>query len=121
MKGLEGQIRIGAASSDGIVVNQHFGRAARFWIYDVDEEHNIRFIEKRSVSPVCEAGNHEEKKLEENVQHLQDCNYILVSRIGEGAIRVLDGHGISSYEIPGIIEESINKLMAYVEIQNLLS
>lgn len=99
--------RIAAASTDGIVVNEHFGRAQKFVILEVDEEKQIRRIETRTVNPVCRGGEHEEGALAEVVKKLADCRYVLVSRIGSGAEAALAQQGIEAYEIPGIIEESI--------------
>lgn len=112
--------RIGIASSDGRVVNQHFGRACGFHIVDVDENGSLHFIETRDVNPICERGTHDENQLINNVELLSDCNFLLVSRIGQGAAYVLEQRGMAVYELPGIIEESVKKLLAYVEIQNML-
>lgn len=111
--------RIAVATSDGIVVNQHFGRAARFRIYDIGQESDFRFVEERVMVPVCETGNHDDARLKENAAKLSDCRYVLVSRIGQGAANALEQEGISPMELPGMIEESIRKLTAYEKIQRL--
>lgn len=113
--------RIAAASSDGIVVNQHFGWATKFCIVEADDERNINITETREVEPLCEGGNHSDKILEENIEKLSDCQYVLVTKIGSGAEYALEKKGLQSFEIPGVIEESVNKLLDYVEIQNMLS
>lgn len=112
--------RIGIASSDGIVVNQHFGRADRFFIMDVNEDGGSDLLETRKVIPVCEGGNHDEQKLKDVADKLSDCQYILVSRIGPGAENALQQRDIGVFEIPGMIEEVIKKISAYIEIQNML-
>lgn len=76
---------IAVASSDGIVVNNHFGRAGSFYIYEVNDDESIDFFEKREVTPICDGGNHSEERLKENLLIFQDCRYLLVSRIGSGA------------------------------------
>lgn len=113
------EYKIAVASSDGIVVNNHFGRAKDFYIYQIDEEERIHFLEKRNVEPVCEGGNHDDEKLRLNLEKLSDCQYLLVSRIGNGAAGMAAGLGIESYEIPGIIEESIEQLIKYIKIKKL--
>lgn len=113
--------RIAAASSDGIVVNEHFGRASVFQIMDVDDKDEIYMVEQRTVKPVCQGGNHDENQLAETVRRLSDCDYILVSRIGQGAAAALERSGIGVYELPGMIEESVGKLLGFVEIQNMLA
>lgn len=112
--------RIAVASSDGIVVNNHFGRAKAFYIYKIEEE-NIQLIEKRELEPVCEMGNHDDDRLRENLEKLSDCNYLLVSRIGDGARMVASNMGIEAFEIPGIIEESIEQLIRFIKIQALFN
>ncbi|MCH5265582.1 MAG: dinitrogenase iron-molybdenum cofactor biosynthesis protein [Lachnospiraceae bacterium] len=115
----EEKYRIAAASSDGIVVNQHFGRAETFYIYEASSREEPRYLEKREVEPLCQGGNHQEAKLTESVEHLKDCQYVLVSRIGPGAVAALEQKGITPMELPGMIEESIHRLITYIEIQNL--
>lgn len=112
------EIKIAVASSDGIVVNNHFGRAKTFYIYKVKED-DQELLEKRELEPVCEMGNHDDNRLLENIQKLIDCDYLLVSRIGDGARAAALNAGIEAYEIPGIIEKSIEQLINYIKIQNL--
>lgn len=112
--------RMGIASSDGIVVNQHFGRAARFLIMDVNEHGESHLVEDRHVVPVCMGGIHDDQRLEDMTERLSDCQYLLVSRIGRGAENALERKHIGVFEVPGMIEDSIKKVLVYIEIQNLL-
>lgn len=114
-----GVYRVAVASSDGIVVNQHFGRAGTFYIYKIDEAAGYSLLEVREVTPVCHGGSHDDEALHNNVNKLADCKYILVSRIGMGAANMMEQSGITPMELPGIIEESIDRLIAYEKIQNL--
>ncbi len=113
--------KVAVATSDGIVVNQHFGRADKFRIYNINQDNTIVFEEERTVTPVCQAGVHDDLKMKENVSYLADCKYVLVSRIGQGAINALEQAGINPMEMSGIIEESIQRLIAYDEVQALLA
>lgn len=110
--------KIAVASSDGIVVNNHFGKAKQFYIYQVKDDKQ-QFIEIRTMTPVCTNSSHEDKKLMENLQKLSDCGYLLVSRIGTIAANAAESIGIESYEIPGMIEESIEQLIKYIKIHQL--
>ncbi len=112
--------RIAAASGDGIVVNRHFGKAEAFYIYQVDDREQIHFLEKRSVTPVCAGGSHDDEKLKNVMGKLKDCKYLLVSRIGDGAAGMAKSFGIESYEIPGMIEKSIEQLIQHTKIKKLL-
>ena len=89
---------IAVASSDGIVVNNHFGHAATFYVFEASDD-RIELKEKREVTPVCD--------------------FVLVSKIGDGARAVLESKGIACYEIPGIITDSIDKLIRYEKVNNL--
>ena len=111
--------RVAAASSDGIVINQHFGRADIFYIYEVTGRGNYRFLETRTVTPVCDGGNHDEEKLCSSIDRFKDCKYILVSRIGMGAANRMEQSGVTPMELPGMIEESLDKLAVYEQLQHL--
>lgn len=112
--------KIAVASTDGKVVNQHFGKAERFFILEVNEKQEYALAEIREMSAVCDGGTHNDEKLKENAQKLQDCAYVLVSRIGPGAENTLKKFGIEAYVIPDLIEEAVKKVMAHVEIQAMI-
>jgi predicted Fe-Mo cluster-binding NifX family protein len=115
------EVRIAVASSDGKVVNQHFGRADRFLIIIADsDKYTFRCEEERIVKPVCQGGEHEDNDMLQAVQNLSDCNYILVSRIGFRARNECDKKGISVFEIPDEIEIAVEKLLKYEKIQKML-
>lgn len=116
---MDNSYKIAVASSDGIVVNQHFGHADKFLIFEVTSDGSYHFIEKRSVEPVCNCGNHDDGKLIENLQKIQDCKYLLVSRIGAGASTQAERLEITPMELPNVIEESIRKVIFFEQIQNL--
>lgn len=114
-----GVYKAAVASSDGIVINRHFGRADIFYIYEVTETGEHRLLETRTVTPVCNGGNHSDKELRENIGKFKDCKYILVSRIGTEAANIVEQSGMIPMELPGMIEESIGKLITYEQLQNL--
>lgn len=113
--------RIAVASSDGKVINRHFGKASVFRIFDVMADKSIQFVENREVEPVCQSGNHDDSKLRETIKLFSDCKYVLISRIGYSAQSLMEQEGIIPMELPGIIEESVQKLIVYEEIKNLLA
>ena len=111
--------KIAVASSDGIVVNQHFGHADKFLIYEVQNDGNYNFIEIRNVKPVCDYGNHDDNRLTENLDKINDCKYLLVSKIGMGASLRAEHSGIIPIELPDMIENSVRKVISLEQIQNL--
>ncbi len=114
-------VKVAVASTDGIVVNQHFGRAKEFYILEVNEDDGkYNPVEKRNVDSVCQGGNHDDAQLAAAARQLSDCQIVLVSRIGNRARYALEDAGIDAYEIPGIIGESVDKLVRYRKVQNLI-
>lgn len=112
--------RFGIATTDGIVVNQHFGRAEKFYVYEV-EEGKYKKVECREVPPVCQGGEHDDTQMLKTIKSLSDLDCLIVSRVGIRAQQMLEQNGLSVYEMPGMIEESIQKVYGYIEVQKLLS
>lgn len=105
--------RIAAASTDGIVVNQHFGHADRFHIIDLlPESGEYKYIETREVAPCCHGGDHEESSFDSTIQTLSDVQAVLVSRIGDGAADYLESKGLTVYQAPFPIEPLIEKIIS---------
>lgn len=97
-------MRIAVASSDGIVVNTHFGRADTFYIYEC-QGGAICFKEKRIGKPFCHFGEHEERELLDAVELLKDCHMVCVLQIGKGAEEALLAKGIQPVIVRGLIAE----------------
>lgn len=113
--------KIAVASSDGKVVNQHFGRADVFYIIEANSESMMyTYLESRRVTPICQGHEHDDNQLAKLGEILKDCNYVLVSQIGYGARSVLEQKKIEVFELPGFIDESVKRLISYVEVQKLL-
>ena len=103
--------RVAAASIDGKVINQHFGRASQFLIFDIDGK-AFNFVETRENAPPCSLGDHHEDAMGKAVQMLSDCTIVLVSKIGSGAVQALGERGIQSYEIRDFIDKALEKLVS---------
>lgn len=82
----------------------------------------FQFVKIRTMTPVCTNGSHKDKKLMENLQKLSDCRYLLlVSRIGAIAANAAESIGIECYEIPGMIEDSIEQLNVWNDKERIIS
>lgn len=104
--------RAAFASSDGKVINQHFGRATAFHIADIDDEKKtVKFIETRECAPACNDFSHSQKHLNEIAELLSDCRAVFVARIGTGAQQTLKDYGIQGIEMPYFIEDVTDALM----------
>ena len=111
--------KVAVASNDGETVNQHYGKASKFYIYTIDDEVGYDLVEERQVEPVCMDGAHEIAKMEKNVLRFTDCRYIVVSRLGTAASSALSAAGITAMELPGSIDDAILSVWKFNRIQNL--
>lgn len=105
-------VRIAAATTDGKVINEHFGRACAFYIMELNET-EYRVLEKRNITSICRQGDHDDGAMQRTVDLLRDCRAVLVSRAGPGAKRALEMGGISVFEIGLPIDEALVKLRSY--------
>jgi len=105
--------RIAAASTDGKMINEHFGRAEAFLIYDIDVSGFV-FVEKREIKPLCGscAGSNDDS-LCASVNALADCAAVVAQKIGPTGRRALALNNISFFEQPDEIKNVLDKLAAY--------
>ena len=104
--------KVAFASSDGKVVNQHFGKADKFHIVEInDDEKEYKFIESRHNVPSCSNFQHSEDSLLNAVKVIEDCKAVFVSKIGPGAASKVEANGIQAIEAPYFIEDILEKLI----------
>lgn len=103
--------RIAVASTDGIVVNQHFGHAERFHIIEIDDN-TYRFIGTREVERVCQGHFHNDSSFDKVIDVLSDVHAVVVAKIGSGASQQLESRGLTVYEAPFPIEPLVEKIIA---------
>jgi len=106
--------RVGFASIDGAVIDQHFG-SARYWqIYDVDTE--AHFVETRKTAAKCQG--HCEGGFEHLLTVLNDCDGIFVLKIGGTAAAVMLSRGKRVFEASGEVEEILAQLISNNLLEN---
>ena len=96
--------RIAAVSKDGCNVNEHFGKAERFLIYDLDEQMTLvaeRAAEKLSVDDPDHAFDPD--KFGRIAALLKDCSKVYVSQIGKLPAEKLAALGIEPVIYRGAI------------------
>jgi len=94
--------KVAVASTDGITINEHFGRTEEFWIYESDEGGNYQFIERRK-NTLEESKDHHAT----TVQLLADVEVVLVNKIGPGAEKELRREGIIALSVSGSIDKAL--------------
>ena len=112
--------RVAVASTDGYTVDTHFGRAYDFYIYQYLVDEWI-FVEKRTVSTVCHDGQLSVAAMQKNISQFADCQYVVASKIGTGAMSALQSQGIVPMALPMDINDALEKIYTYNEIQKLLA
>ena len=103
--------RVAVASTDGKVVNQHFGRADRFHIFEISDDNTFRHVESRAVKACCHNGEHEQDAFRAVLEILYDVQAVIVSKIGAGASGFLEANGLTVYEAPYPIEPLMEKIV----------
>jgi len=97
-----------AFAGTGDYIDQHFG-SARYWqVYDLADDGTFRYVETRKTTAKC-LGNCE-GGFDHLLAALKDCDAVFVSKIGQSAAAFMIGHGKRVFEAAGAIEEIIVRL-----------
>jgi nitrogen fixation protein NifB len=89
-------VLVAVASKGGTLVNEHFGTAKEFLIYEVSSA-GIKFIHHRKVTPYCHGSIScldGSDILEDTISKLSDCKAIIAAKIGFEPRDVLEQKGI---------------------------
>jgi nitrogen fixation protein NifB len=90
-------VLMAVATSGGGVINQHFGHAREFLVYEASPT-DVRFIGHRRVELYCEGGDtcgDGESVLGKTIRTLQGCEAVLCSKIGYEPWEQLEQAGIA--------------------------
>lgn len=102
-------VLVAVATKGSGVVNQHFGRAGEFWIYEAGPGW-ARLVQTRSVARYCEGPSEcgeEESVLAKTVRLLCDCAAVLCSKIGPEPREALGAAGIEAVEVYDLIDKAV--------------
>ncbi len=89
-------VLMAVASSGGGIINQHFGHASEFLIYEISPM-DVRFIGHRKVDLYCSGSDNcgkTETRLDKIITTLKDCKAVLCSKIGFEPWVILEEAGI---------------------------
>ena len=103
-------MRIAIASTDGITVNEHFGRADRFLVYEIDDD-SLEMIEEREIEPLSVGDpKHAFDKLKftQIADQINDCKKVYVVKIGDKPAEELNKLGIEPVVFEGAISSITN-------------
>jgi MoaA/NifB/PqqE/SkfB family radical SAM enzyme len=104
-----GPLLFAVASKGGVLVDQHFGHAEEFFVYNFHDG-EISFKEQRKVPKYCQGScshiGHEDK-LQAVMETIGDCTGVIVLRIGEVPRAQLEEKGIRVYMTYDRIEDAV--------------
>ena len=94
--------KVAVASTDGVSINEHFGRAKEFLIYENAEGGTYKFLERRENILDNSRDNHAT-----TAQLIADVEVVLVNKIGPVAEKELQRHGVIALAISGPIDKAL--------------
>jgi len=103
---------IAIASKDGKEINQHFGHAERFLIYDVTDG-NVRLVDEKKVERYCSFDPDHPLRghlLKEIVGALEGCRAVVTAQMGDHPRGELESLGIEPFVASGPIKATLMEL-----------
>ncbi len=100
-------MKIAVATTDGLTVNEHFGRANRFSIYNADPT-RFDLITERYLDPYSSGQKghvFDEARFREVARVLEGCEKVFVTKIGKEPADALKAMGIEPVVYSGAINE----------------
>jgi nitrogen fixation protein NifB len=105
------KILVAVATKGGGMVNQHFGHAKEFQVFEVDAN-EAKFVGHRKIDHYCQGGYGEEATLDHIIKAIGDCKAVLVSKIGHCPQEELQKAGIQAVEAYDVIEKVASEFYA---------
>ncbi|WGT67069.1 nitrogenase cofactor biosynthesis protein NifB [cyanobacterium endosymbiont of Epithemia clementina EcSB] len=98
------KILLAVATKGNRLVNQHFGHAKEFQIFEVDGA-DVKFVAHRKVDHYCQTGYGEKATLEHIIETIADCKGVLASKIGLCPQEELRKAGLEPFEAYDVIDK----------------
>jgi nitrogen fixation protein NifB len=106
---------VAVATMEGLLVNEHLGRAREFWVFRPDGAGGFALVDRRRASPEG-TGSYRWMQLG---RILRDCRAVLASAAGATPQRVLDYCGIRVVIMEGLIDAALERIYGGGEIRSL--
>lgn len=104
--------RVAVATSDGVTVNEHFGKANFFRIYELDSS-GYRYVEARDAVEACQhVRTHSETDFDRVIALLSDCKALFVQKIGQGAAAYLISKNVRVFEVNASVDLLLKKVIS---------
>ncbi len=115
-------LKFAVASKSGMYIDEHFGHVQEFHIYE-QADGSLRLLEKRNVDKYCSGEaecDNEESKIDRIIRTIEDCNAVLVLRIGYRPMKALVDKGIKVFQTCGNVEEAIKSAVRSIDSAEVL-
>lgn len=110
-------LTIAITTSGGGRINQHFGHASEFQVYEVTTS-GCKYVSHRSVDTYCQGGYGDDEALDTYMSKLKDCHAILVSKVGRCPRETFNDAGIEisdKYAYKNIEEGLLSYLVSHLD------
>ncbi|QGM47773.1 nitrogenase cofactor biosynthesis protein NifB [Methylocystis heyeri] len=88
------KILVAVATKGSGRINEHFGHANEFQVYELSSSEGAKFVGHRRVDLYCQGGYGEEDALETVIRAINDCTAVFVAKIGHCPKDTLSAAGI---------------------------
>jgi len=92
-------LRLAVASKQGLSIDEHFGHAKQFWVYEVSAQH-CELLEHRQVEHYCLGNTSSKTAMAGILETIKDCSAVFVAKIGDGPtekLRKINIDAITNY------------------------
>jgi nitrogen fixation protein NifB len=118
LDGIDSDIHIllAVATKGGGKVNEHFGHAKEFQIYEASAK-GVRYVGQRRVDLYCQGGYDNDEVLPAIIDTLNDCHAVFVAKVGgcpRAELEKADIDPVESYAHAGIEQSAIDYFRNYL-------
>jgi len=89
------KLKLAVASKDGISINEHFGHAKAFLVYNVSKDQCL-LLEQRQVEHYCHGNQGSQSAMAMIPETIRDCHAVFIARIGDGPTDKLAAIGVDA-------------------------
>jgi predicted Fe-Mo cluster-binding NifX family protein len=113
-------MKLAVATTDGVNINEHFGRAPTMTVIEADPEGAELSRETRPGmgGRVSRDAGHDSEETARLIKSFGDCNYVLAEKIGPRMARQFAALGVSAMELQCAIDFAIEKIARYERRRN---
>ena len=104
--------KVAIVSNDGTYVDQHFGQALHFIIYEIKENGEFKLVESRENLPPSNNLENHKNALAISAKLISDCNAVIATKFGIGAFKALKSLDVQVYMVKDSVNSALNQLIS---------